>query len=45
MKITVSPSDSMKDVSLGTNKNVDYFTVSVKKPNGEEVPVKGGKVE
>lgn len=39
------PSDvPITEVSLPTNGNVGTFTVTVRKPNGERVPVDGGKV-
>lgn len=34
----------VKEVSLPTNENVESFTVTVRRPNGELVPVRDGKV-
>lgn len=39
------PSDQpVTDVNLVTRENVDGFTVTVVKPNGDEVPVNDGEV-
>lgn len=38
------PDAPINEVSLPTNDNVDTFTVTVRKPNGDRVPVEDGKV-
>ena len=44
VRISVPADQPITDVKLPTNENVESFTVTVRRPNGEDLPVKDGRV-
>lgn len=44
IRVNVPEDARTTDLNLPTNRNVDYFTVDVRKPNGNLIPVKDGQV-